>query len=793
MPLGWRFAARSNASPHSCANGDPPARLGGSVTEAFADRTLIDWPALLGGVRDPAQRGLIDALRSVDGLRSAKPESRATSVPRSTLIRVLLLLAVLQMGCALAYVPLALANGPLPNGLVPQIVLAVSFGAASLLLASAMAREPRGFVLLATLMFAGAAFARALLTGLATASPLPSTVLFRGLFPEAFAPAALWQFAVLFPHVRRFTTFDRVARRAAATAWWLSASLFLVNLLIAYGVNTGPLNQLRRDDAGNLFWHLFVLASCPAMATIFIRAYRADGSERRRVLRFAGAITAGTAPFLLAGLARMLLPAVDRWMLSAGSGRLVVDLTVLVALAGMPLLVAMAVIVDQPFDDPAAGANVLRRLTPTPCVRPGNRFRVTSWPARRRTERLSDALERVRQARGSHEILAVLRRELQFGLHASRVAVVDPAALPRGTALLAILEECSRPLDLSRDREPFTLLPRHDQDWLDANGVALAAPLHTGDGTPVAIVLLGRRRDGAPWRAADTWFIRTLLTGAATAWDARTTRRDDGDAALECARCGRIAHIDVPCCRGAAMIGSLLPRTVGGKFTVVRRLGAGGAGVVYLGHDIRLDREVALKTLPAVRHGIAPLRDEARAMATLNHDSLATIYGLEIWRRTPVLIVEYFPMGTLAERLTRARLPVADALKLGIRIADGLTYMHNRGILHRDLKPSNIGFTADGSAKLFDFGLATDGLTLAGTPGYLPPEAFEGAAPDVQVDLWGLARVVRDACGDHPADPGLLAFFDRALAFNPAQRFRSAVEVRDELTRLGRRLKDSLD
>jgi serine/threonine protein kinase len=171
-------------------------------------------------------------------------------------------------------------------------------------------------------------------------------------------------------------------------------------------------------------------------------------------------------------------------------------------------------------------------------------------------------------------------------------------------------------------------------------------------------------------------------------------------------------------------------------------------------------------------------------MAALNHGALATIYGLEVWRRTPVLVVEYLAGGTLADGLARALLPRADVLALGIRLADALTYMHARGLLHRDLKPSNIGLTSDGAAKLLDFGLSADAGTPAGTPAYLPPEALDGAPPDAAVDLWGLATVLFQEGGGQCAD--LSVFFDRALAPSRDDRFQSSAEIRDALLRLRR-------
>jgi eukaryotic-like serine/threonine-protein kinase len=232
----------------------------------------------------------------------------------------------------------------------------------------------------------------------------------------------------------------------------------------------------------------------------------------------------------------------------------------------------------------------------------------------------------------------------------------------------------------------------------------------------------------------------------------------------------------------------VLPLFVNAKFRLQRVLGAGGTGVVYLATDMTLDRKVAIKTLPPMRREYAErLRREARAMASVLHPNLATIYGAEEWHDTPLLIVEYLEGGTLHDWLARGPLPVDETLDLGIMLADVLDRVHGSGVLHRDIKPSNIGYTADGVPKLLDFGLAAmldrskgpdaaaavvpaDPAELAerfrdlqasctltitnqvvGTPLYLSPEALAGAPPQESFDLWSLHMVLYEAiAGRHP-------------------------------------------
>ena len=168
-------------------------------------------------------------------------------------------------------------------------------------------------------------------------------------------------------------------------------------------------------------------------------------------------------------------------------------------------------------------------------------------------------------------------------------------------------------------------------------------------------------------------------------------------------------------------------------------------------------------------------------MAALNHPALATLYGVELWRGSPVLVVEYMAGGTLASRVTQGPMPLEEIVRLGITIADALAYMHGHGVLHRDVKPGNIGMTGDGAVKLLDFGLTGDEHTPAGTPAYLPREALEGADPDEAIDLWALALVLRDAGGTRY--PALDAFFHRALAPARADRYASAAAMRAALSR----------
>lgn len=770
---------RSIAWRRTCAAADA-SRLRGEVARAFADRARIDWAALLIRLRDPDDRRWAESLRQLERLRPAEVEAARNAARPPRLLLPLLALAALQTADALGATVWAVASGMPLHAAGPGLPLTLAFAGASLLLSAAAPRDSRVLFLLTTFAFAAAAFARAIPAGM----PEAAGILSRGLYPEAFAPAALWEFAAVFPHVRRFAPFDVLARRAAVAAWGIGGALLLINVGLEYGVVPAGAAPLARNHPGNLFWHAFALLALPALLAVLVRARRADAAERRKAVRFATAVFACAAPLLVAGILRLAFPRIDGWVAgTAGGGHPWLDLLVLGTLAALPILTTLAVVVDRTFE-----ARITLPHAAEPAPRPAaGLFRWPSGRSRHR-ERLTEALARVRGARGARELALVLRRELEAGVNATHATLLSPSSLPPGSSLIPMLSASSSTLDLAEHGPLFALMPRTDREWLAAAGIVLAAPVARRDGTVTAVAALGAKRDGSPYDRADRWLVGTLLAGSAAVWDLLVPQYGaaDGfaDAALECPRCGVVADAaPLSCGCPDAPAPATLPRRLAGKFTVLRRLGSGGMGLVYLARDEALGREVALKTLPALAPGaVSRLSDEARTMAALNHESLATIYGLEVWRDTPILVVEYLERGTLADALARGPLGAAAAIALGIRLTRALEYMHARGVLHRDIKPSNIGLTLDGEPKLLDFGLAADPGPLAGTPAYLPPEALDGAPPDEAGDLWSLALVLVEACGGRDRVPrGLAVVVNRALDRDPGARFGSAASMRRAL------------
>lgn len=209
-----------------------------------------------------------------------------------------------------------------------------------------------------------------------------------------------------------------------------------------------------------------------------------------------------------------------------------------------------------------------------------------------------------------------------------------------------------------------------------------------------------------------------------------------------------------------------------GPYQIIREIGRGGMGVVYLARDTRLDRDVAIKELPE-HFAQDPTRlerfeREARALAALSHVNLAGIYGIEEQDGAKYLVLEYVEGEDLADRLDRGPLPLDEALELAVQIAAGVGAAHEAGIVHRDLKPANIKLTAEDKAKVLDFGLAradesgtsasslaldsatmtaaqqspTIEGTILGTAAYMSPEQARGRRVDKRTDIWSYGVVL---------------------------------------------------
>lgn len=269
-----------------------------------------------------------------------------------------------------------------------------------------------------------------------------------------------------------------------------------------------------------------------------------------------------------------------------------------------------------------------------------------------------------------------------------------------------------------------------------------------------------------------------------------------------------------------------------GHYRIVEKLGAGGMGVVYLAHDARLDRDVALKALHtgALTDAAARkrFRKEAHALSRLNHPNIETIHDFDTQDEVDFLVMEYLPGMSLDQKLAGAPLGEREVASLGLQLAEGLAAAHKESVLHCDLKPANLRMLPDGRLKILDFGLAmllgpptgsaptastADALRWAGTLPYMAPEQLLGTKLDPRTDICSMgsvlyematgrrpfpeaepARLVNAILHQAPLPPGeadkrvspeLQRIILKCMEKNPQHRYQSATEVALDLRRLG--------
>ncbi len=269
-----------------------------------------------------------------------------------------------------------------------------------------------------------------------------------------------------------------------------------------------------------------------------------------------------------------------------------------------------------------------------------------------------------------------------------------------------------------------------------------------------------------------------------------------------------------------------------GPYEILGPLGAGGMGEVYRAKDTRLGRDVAVKVLPASlasdADALARFGREAKAVAALSHPNILSIFDVGSEGGTTYAVMELLEGETLRERLREGRLPPRKAVEIAIQVANGLAAAHEKGIVHRDLKPENLFVSADGRAKILDFGLArqtsptagddtksptiekaTDPQTVLGTVGYMSPEQVRGKPADHRSDIFSFGCVLYEMLtgarafhGDsavetmnailkeEPRDlsavttgipPALDRIVRHCLEKSPAERFQSARDLAFDL------------
>ena len=203
-------------------------------------------------------------------------------------------------------------------------------------------------------------------------------------------------------------------------------------------------------------------------------------------------------------------------------------------------------------------------------------------------------------------------------------------------------------------------------------------------------------------------------------------------------------------------------------YKVTEKIGEGGMGEVYRATDTKLNRDVALKILPeqfaSDSQRMGRFQREAEVLASLDHPNIGQIYGIEEAGATKALVLQLIEGPTLADRIAQGPIPVEDALKIALQIAEGLEAAHEKGVIHRDLKPANIKVTPEGQVKILDFGLAkalegeapdsslsqsptltnaaTQAGVILGTAAYMSPEQAKGKAVDKRADIFAFGAVL---------------------------------------------------
>ncbi|MGB5105129.1 MAG: serine/threonine-protein kinase [Candidatus Zixiibacteriota bacterium] len=264
-----------------------------------------------------------------------------------------------------------------------------------------------------------------------------------------------------------------------------------------------------------------------------------------------------------------------------------------------------------------------------------------------------------------------------------------------------------------------------------------------------------------------------------------------------------------------------------GHYVIERKLGSGGMGVVYLAHDVELDRKVALKFLAPHLNQSSEykyrFKVEAQAAARLHHRNIVTVFDVAEFRDTPYIVMEYVEGRSLKEEIQIRQFTLDEVLEIGRQLCDALSEAHGKGVVHRDIKPGNIIIDQSNTVRVLDFGLAKfmqpqkDHLSqsgaLIGTVCYMSPEQIRGETIDQRSDIFALGTVIYEmlygkppfggesdiavahailskhpefAASSHNNVPtAVIEVLSRALQKKPERRFQNAAEMSASLTGRG--------
>jgi len=396
-----------------------------------------------------------------------------------------------------------------------------------------------------------------------------------------------------------------------------------------------------------------------------------------------------------------------------------------------------------------------------------------------------------------------------------------PADLGEDSKLAALARVVEGPLDTSEDGDNSVLghLPAADLEWVRRARIDTLIPVITHDGQLHAVLLLGPKRSQEPYSREDFGVLVTIADNLALLV-ARSAPRPEAPRLEECPECGACFDGGTGVCRShdRRLASRALPRTLGGRYRLDRRLAEGGMGTVYEARDIALEQNVAAKVvrehLSTSDGALQRFMEEAKLAARLRghpHVVMVHDYGV-IDKIQPFMIMELLTGASLRRVLEmNGHFTPARALPILGDICSAVSAAHRRGLIHRDLKPENIYLAETGQGtvpKVLDFGIAkplsvttavsgrheTDARVLIGTLEYMSPEQRRGESPSIAWDLWSLSVIALEMLSGRPPastsiaglgpwEPGrVLAgslptsveFFNGALSIDPTPRPRDA-------------------
>lgn len=399
---------------------------------------------------------------------------------------------------------------------------------------------------------------------------------------------------------------------------------------------------------------------------------------------------------------------------------------------------------------------------------------------------LREVAEEIREARTFAQVAPRVAIRIEAALHpefaalvsrephdtAYRTAAIAPARhvlapLPVGSKSIALIRLLGKPLEVTESSSHWLTeqLPHEDMDFLRRERIHLLVPVTTGADRVEVLLALGLKRSEEPYSGDDLDLLGTIAASLAlllerpAALDASAARFE------ECPICGACYNSGATGCsqEGASLRPVFLPRLLGARYRLERRLGRGGMGSVYQATDVELERPVAVKVVREDLVGSAEtvqrFHREARLAASLSHPNVVTIHDFGVTKETRAyLVMELLEGSTIRERLREtARFTTAQLLPVLHDVCSALDAAHRRQLVHRDLKPENIFLTRSSgrpTCKVLDFGIAKfldvpSGMPTAdtapgvvvGTPLYMSPEQRQGGQPDPTWDLWALSVV----------------------------------------------------